>query len=122
MLLFFAALFVCVVVNEALVELINKSVFFSFLRVFLSDKEGPLYKFFSKIVECPFCCSVWTSLFLTFLLFSFSSLVLINSLIPDFFIFWLFVFRASNYFHDWHDKKIDKHFTLGVSNEHDSTQ
>ena len=117
MILFFVCLIVAILVNEALVELLSKSVFFFWVRKYLDSKSFLFFKFFSRVINCPFCCSVWTSAFLSTLVFSFSNPVLINNKVVDFFLFWLFCFRSSNYIHDWHDKKLDKYSEGGMDED-----
>ncbi|HEC65555.1 MAG TPA: hypothetical protein ENI23_09685 [bacterium] len=111
MLEFIAVLLVSTIVVEAVVELVTKSVFFGFLREFLAAGESRTFKFFHKIVGCPYCCSVWSSLFVAIFVFSFSSIVLINNVVIDFVIFFLASHRLSNYLHDIHDKHFDKYFS-----------
>ena len=93
-------LLLCIIVNESLAELLSKSVFFGPLRSFLASKENKLFQFFSRVVECPYCCSVWTSMFLTSAIFLLSPVYLTGALVIDIFIFVFICHRVSNYLHD----------------------
>jgi hypothetical protein len=101
---------VLVLVNEGLVELVSKSVFFSFLRDFLSQSRFRLFKFFGDVVNCPYCCSVWTAFGLTSVLFLFGSQIKIFNIAVDFIIVSVLIHRLSNHFHDIADRYFSKSY------------
>lgn len=98
--------FIC----EAVVELVSKSVFFSFLRTYLLNSTNRVKHFFGEAIKCPYCCSVWVSFILTLVLFVFVTPVLTSVVVIDFVLFLLVVHRLSNYVHDFSDRYISKDY------------
>jgi hypothetical protein len=107
---YFIILLLCIVANEGLTELLSKSIFFSPLRNHLQLQSNKIFIFFSRAVECPYCSSVWTSMFLTLLVFIFYTPVLTDSIIVDSFLFLVIVHRCSNYLHDLSDRYFNKEY------------
>jgi len=105
---YFIILLINIIVNEGLVELLSKSVFFGPLRSFLSKRSNPILLFFSRAVECPYCCSVWTSLFLTLIVFVLSTPSFLGVVVLDALLFLIMCHRLSNHFHDISDRYFSK--------------
>lgn len=103
-------LLLCIVVNEGLAQLLSKSVFFGPLRDFLAARENKVMRFFSRLVECAYCSSVWTSTFLTFLVFITLAPTLLGVLVIDAFLFLVACHRLSNHFHDIADRYFSKDY------------
>ena len=103
-------LLLCIGVNEALTKLLSRSVFFGPLRAYLESKQNWLFKFFSRMVVCPYCSSVWTSAFLTLLVFAAYGPVLMGVFVVDAFLFWVACHRFSNHFHDVADRYFSKDY------------
>jgi hypothetical protein len=108
MIYFILLLVISIFVNEAIVELVSKSVFFRGFRDFLAAKKNIIFLFFGKVFFCPYCTSVWTSALFTTLIFILVSLRLTGVLVLDIFIFFIWVHRGSNLFHDIWDRYFTK--------------
>jgi len=100
--LYFIFLFISIVANEAIVELISKSVFFSPLREYLFKSNNKILSFFGKVVSCPYCCSVWTAYFFAFIVFVFTKAYFSSYVGIIFFV--LLVHKGSNILHDISDR------------------
>lgn len=103
-------LLLCIVVNEGLAQLLSKSVFFGPLRDFLGSRENVVLAFFSRLVECAYCSSVWTSAFLTLIVFATYTPVLLGVVVVDAFLFFIACHRFSNHFHDIADRYFSKDY------------
>ena len=108
--LYIFVLLISVIVTEGLTQLLSKSVFFGPLREYFNSKESKLFKFLSRIVECPYCSSVWTSGFLTLLVFSLGTISLFGNIFLDAFLFLIVCHRLSNHFHDVADRYFSKDY------------
>jgi len=114
---FLILLLLCIWVNEATTELLSKSMFFGFLRSFLNNSTYRVLQFFSKAIECPYCCSMWTSLFLTIVVFLLVKPILSGVVILDSFLFLIICHRFSNYLHDISDRYFSKDYVLRRSGD-----
>ncbi len=95
---------------EALTQLIQKSVFFSAFRA--SFKEDT---FFNTLLECPYCTSVWISMFVTLcVVLSGFNLVFFGNLVFDIFVFFVGCHRFSNLIHDVWDRYLSRHYKRGL--------
>lgn len=111
MLKYIIAFFILVVLNEGLTELIAKSGFFSFFRniIFVRADKNRVYRFFTMVLSCAYCTSVWTSL-----LFVVPFVYIVVGYFYTFSFYWLLfvlpfvviVHRMSNYLHDFTDRYI----------------
>ncbi len=112
-------LFIVSFLVEALTQLIQKSVFFSPFRAYFENhKESFIRGFISTILDCPYCTSVWISMFITTcVLLSGFHLVIFGNLVLDYFIFFVVGHRGSNLFHDIWDRYFSRHYKKGFKNE-----
>jgi hypothetical protein len=121
----------CIVVTEALVELLCKSKLFLFFRNFisiLSNKDNWFCKyiigFVDKVISCGYCTSVWVSSVVTpVIIFTFCDYNVIN--LKDWlliFMLLLFVHRLSNYLHMFIDKWVDKFYSNKEVEEEDEDE
>lgn len=98
-------LFILVVssfVNEGITNLLTKSDFFSFLRNFFDKRSSinRLYEFFSDLLLCGYCTSVWIAFFVSLFLIVFNNnLLLFDNKIFSLFFTWIFIHRFSNVIH-----------------------
>jgi len=92
-------LIICIVVTEALTELLVESEFFKFLRDFFDKRatHNRVFEFFSDLLLCGYCTSVWVAFFVMLLYVSSGSVIL--SVWIDWFLLWLFFHRGSNFVH-----------------------
>jgi hypothetical protein len=103
-------LIILIIINEALTELVSKSVFFGPLRDFLSNHKNPILLFFGRAFQCPYCTSVWVSIFTTSLTFI-SIIPFVTGIIYiDAFVYFILGHRGSNLFHDSCDRYINKSY------------
>ena len=104
---------------ETLTQLIQNSVFFSPLRALFSrHKYNVLCRFIHTILECPYCTSVWVSMFITIcILLSGYHLVIFGNLVLDYFVFFIASHRISNAIHDGWDRYLSRHYKEGFKNE-----
>ena len=107
MFLFYLVLFfLTVIFVEGITELVVKSEIFSGARGKISNKS----EFFSKVVSCGYCFSVWAA-FLPSLV---ASLYLFSPLKIEFYICFMFLLivlhRTSNMLHNFNDKHLDKFY------------
>lgn len=97
-----------ILINEALVELITKSILLEYLRDFFTNSNSSLLNFIGYILNCGYCCSFWTAMLLV-LIFNFSfnfyisNLILVNFMI-NFIVSVLAIQRCSNYLHGISDR------------------
>jgi hypothetical protein len=81
-------LILCIVAAEALTQLACKAEIFDGLRNWLRS----LSSFTNRLLECPYCVSVWVATFTTFLYYYWESAYL--------FVIMLVIHRISNLLHD----------------------
>ena len=111
MLRFILFIIISVVVVEATVEIVVKSLLFEGFRERIG-KLPLLGKFIEKLVSCGHCFSVWVSLSIVPVVFIF---LFGHKIILPFSIVWwiilsLLVHRLSNYLHMFIDNYIDKFY------------
>ncbi len=116
----YICLILCVVVTEAIVELLCKSRLFLPLRNFIDNitsKDSWFCKnivgFINKIISCGYCTSVWVSSVITPLVIFFSEGYEITNIKNWLLVIMLviFVHRVSNYLHMFIDKWVDKFYS-----------
>lgn len=96
-------LIICIIVVEAITELIIKSIIFSRIRNFFISRST----FFEYLLTCGYCFSFWVSFFLIMLLISYNRLpVLIDGVLNYLFIFFIMQ-RGSNMLHGAIDRYFD---------------
>ncbi len=116
----YICIILCVVVTEAVVELLCKSKLFLPLRTFidnLASKDSWFYAnivgFINKVISCGYCSSVWISSVVTpsiifffggYEIYNYKNWLLIIVLM-------IFVHRVSNYLHMFIDKWVDKFYS-----------
>lgn len=103
-------LIILIIINEALTELVSKSVFFGPLRKFLSNHKNPILLFFGTAFQCPYCTSVHMSVFLSCITFIFIKPVITGIVYIDVFVYLIGVHRISNLFHDTWDRYFNKQY------------
>jgi len=104
-----------IILIEAITNLITKSELFSPIREFLFNSNYKVLKFIHNIVDCPYCASVWVSLFCTamFYLFTINTLPHILAL----FFIGLILHRLSNVLHFIIDRFDSNHDNFGLDKE-----
>ena len=100
-------IFISVLANEALVELL-KSGFFEPVRDYFSKQDNRFCSFLYKIMVCGYCGSVWTAASLTVLIFIAFAPVFTGCLFLDAFFFFILTHRISNRIHDIGDRYLNK--------------
>jgi len=106
--MYFIILLISVVVNEGLAELVSKSMFFGPFRDSLASSNNGVLGFFSRAITCPYCCSVWTAMFLTTLVFISYRPILTGDVLVDAFLFLVACHRLANHLHDISDRYFSK--------------
>jgi hypothetical protein len=81
-------LLLCVIAAEALTQLTCKAEIFDGLRNWLRASSV----FLNRLLECPYCVSVWVAFFTTFLYYYWAYSYL--------FVIMLVIHRMSNFLHD----------------------
>jgi hypothetical protein len=106
----------CILLIEAITNLVSKSDLFKPIREFLFNRgENKLFMFVHTVVDCPYCLSVWVSLLCAMLLYLY-----INSLLPFVFIcicISIIFHRLSNILHSIVDRIDSNHVGLDKENE-----
>lgn len=97
-----------ILINEALVELISKSLLLANFREFFMYSDYPILKFIGDAVSCGYCCSFWTAMFLVLISgftldFFISNIFILNAFI-NFVFSVLIIQRCSNYLHGLSDR------------------
>lgn len=90
---------VCSLVTEAVTEIIVKSNIFIFIRDYLDkrSKESSFFEFFSELLACGHCTSVWVAFFVSLIL-TIGGVTLVNKYV-DWFLLWMLTHRFSNLIH-----------------------
>jgi len=105
----FLQILVLVICIEATTNIISKSQLFEPLRQVLFESNNRGCKFAHNLIDCPYCTSLWVSLFYTIMFV----LYMVN-LLPSIFL-WFFVavalHRASNVLHFVIDR-VDEYHTI----------
>lgn len=101
---------------EGITQIVQKSVFFGPVRSFFSAREKNIVcAFFSNMLMCPYCTSVWASMFITLcVLVSGFSLVILGNVVVDHFLFFIGAHRFSNLIHDVWDRYLSRHYRKEV--------
>lgn len=86
-----------IILVEAITGILSKSELFNPIREwFFNRRINKVFNFIHRVLDCPYCTSVWVSFFVYILLF-------INTEIVDRYIDWfvisLFLHRLSNILH-----------------------
>jgi len=108
---FMLGIIATIILIEAITGIISKSELFRPLREFLFDRrENKLFGFMHRIIDCPYCLSVWVGMFCGGVLYLY-----INNLLP-FIIMWIFIslifHRLSNVLHYIIDRIDSNHESL----------
>jgi hypothetical protein len=104
-----------VILVEAITNAITKSSLFAPLREFFFNRRAnEFYRFIHNLLDCPYCTSVWVSLFVVGLLY----LYIINSMpsILALFFMGLVLHRLSNILHFMIDR-IDENHNLFIETD-----
>ena len=59
----FLNIIVLIILIEALTNLISKSDIFAFIRKYCFESNNKLLGFIHKLLDCPYCTSVWIAMF-----------------------------------------------------------
>ena len=96
-----------VILIEAITNIITKSDLFLPIREFLFKSNYKLLKFMHRVIDCPYCTSVWVSLFCIAMLY----LYIINTLphILALFFMGIVLHRLSNILHFFIDRIDSNH-------------
>jgi len=105
---------ITIILIEAITNIISKSELFGPLREFLFKSNNRILKFTHDIVDCPYCTSVWVSLFCTVMLYLYN----INTLpqILALFFMGIVLHRISNVLHFIIDRVDSNHVDLDKEN------
>jgi len=105
---------------EAVTNILSKSEIFKPLRAFLFNRSSnKILKFLHELIDCPYCTSVWVSLFYISMLYLIVEVHVLSSV----FVFFMLVIafhRVSNVLHHMIDR-VDKHsgYDVLVDKEND---
>jgi hypothetical protein len=99
----FIKFFLAIVLTEAITEVVTKSQFFNPLRakIFSLTKKNKFFIWLHELLDCGYCFSVWTGVFIAILFFR--DVNLIHKSVDWFFIA-LVLHRLSNMFHNIMDR------------------
>jgi hypothetical protein len=117
---FFLVLLVCIFFVEGITELLVKSKFFSSFREFFKRRQSEnIYRFIHEVISCPYCTSVWVSLFIIILIYMVSFFTGFNfsfvGFAPlDLFLLVVLTHRLSNHLHNFCDKYLDKFYSAAL--------
>lgn len=95
---------------EAITNLISKSVLFEPIRKLLFKSKNRILNFIHEGIDCPYCTSVWVSLFCTVMLYL-DVINLLPQILALFFI-GLVLHRLSNIVHFLIDRIDSNHVNL----------
>lgn len=93
---------VVIILVEAITNVLTKSEFFEPLRKFLFESENKVLSFIHKILDCPYCTSVWIGFLVAFLYYFYSANALPSVLV--WFCIGVVLHRLSNILHFLIDK------------------
>ena len=99
-----------IILIEAITNILNKSELFEPVRRIFFESKNRIIKFISNIIECPYCTSVWVSLFCTAMLYLYKTDTL-PQILALFFI-GLVLHRISNILHHVIDRIDSNHVSL----------
>lgn len=100
-----------VILIEAITNIITKSELFRPLRAWLFESNNRALRFVHSIIDCPYCTSVWVSLFSIFMLYLY-----IHNLLPQIlalFFMGIILHRLSNLLHHIIDRFDSNHIGQG---------
>jgi len=102
MVLFFKFL-LAIVLTEAFTEIVTKSAIFNPFRkkIFEFGHNNKFFKYLHDLLDCGYCFSVWSGVFIAFLLLSDINFIGFG---VDVFIIGLVLHRLSNLFHNVMDR------------------
>jgi hypothetical protein len=109
--MYWALLVIITIISiEAITGILSKSELFRPMREFLFSSNNKILKFIHTILDCPYCTSVWVSLFCTVMLY----LYIINLLprILALFFIGITIHRISNILHFIIDRIDSNHTDL----------
>jgi len=104
-----------IILIEAITNILTKSDIFRPLREYLFESDNKILTFIHNILDCPYCTSVWVSLFSIIMLYLY-----INNLLPHilaWFFMGLVLHRLSNILHFIIDSVDSNHIGLDKENE-----
>ena len=104
------AVIVTVISIEAITGILCKSELFRPIREFVFESNNRVLKFIHNILDCPYCTSVWVSLFCTVMLYL-DVINLLPQILALFFI-GLVLHRVSNVLHFIIDRIDSNHIDL----------
>ena len=102
-----------VILVEALTNILSKSTIFEPVRKYCFESSNKLLNFIHKLLDCPYCTSVWIAVFVVGLY-----KLYINNLLPSIltlFFMAIILHRLSNIFHFIIDR-LDSSHILFVGN------
>lgn len=88
---------VAVILVESITNILTKSELFEPLRKFLFESENKVLGFIHRILDCPYCTSVWIGLLVVFGLYLYSANALPSVLV--WFCIGVVLHRLSNVLH-----------------------
>jgi len=108
------SILITIILIEAITNILSKSELFSPLREFLFNSNSKVLRFIHNMIDCPYCTSVWVSLFLTVMLYLYN----INTLpqILALFFMGIVLHRISNVLHFVIDRIDSNHVDLDKEN------
>jgi len=106
----FLEILATIILIEAITNFLGKSELLKPLREFLYNSNNRILKFFHDLLDCPYCTSVWVSLFSIIVL-----CLYINNLLPHIlalFFMGIILHRLSNILHFIIDRIDSNHINL----------
>lgn len=100
----------CIVLIEAITNLLVKSELFLPMRKYLFESNSKTFKFIGRVLDCPYCTSVWVAVFCVGMLYLFIMEML--PILLTLFFFSIILHRCSNVVHHVVDR-IDSHHESG---------
>jgi len=105
-----------IILIEAVTNILTKSELFRPLRAYLFESNNKILRFIHNMLDCPYCTSVWVSLFSVILLYLY-----INNLLPHIlalFFMGVILHRLSNVLHFIIDRTDLNHTGFDKENEY----
>ena len=96
-----------IILIEAITSIISKSELFKPLRELLFNSNNRILKFVHEVTDCPYCTSVWVSLFCTAMLYLYKINILPQIL--ALFFMGIVLHRLSNILHFFIDRIDSNH-------------
>jgi len=104
-----------VILIESITNILTKSDIFLPLRKYLFKSNNKIFIFIHNILDCPYCTSVWVSIFCIIMLYLFN-LNFLPQILTLFFV-GLILHRLSNILHHIIDRIDPMHLRLDKDNE-----